>query len=77
MHVRHWMMIGMVAVAAMGAPLSSLALSLDALLPSLSTTGVFTKSSFDKFLNVYKTVGETVEIDLTEGKLWTNEFVTK
>lgn len=29
MHVRHWMMIGMVAVAAMGAPLSSLALSLD------------------------------------------------
>lgn len=55
----------------------TLALSLDALLPSLSATGEFSKPSFDKFLNVYKTVGETIEIDLTEGKLWTNEFVKK
>jgi NitT/TauT family transport system substrate-binding protein len=55
----------------------TLALSLDALLPSLSATGEFTKASFDKFLDVYKLVGETVEIDLTEGKLWTNEFVKK
>jgi ABC-type nitrate/sulfonate/bicarbonate transport system substrate-binding protein len=55
----------------------TLALSFDALLPALSATGEFTKSSFDKFLNVYKTVGETVDIDLTEGKLWTNEFVKK
>ena len=55
----------------------TLALSLDALLPSLSMSGEFAKSSFDKFLNVYKTVGETVDIDLTEGKLWTNEFVKK
>ena len=55
----------------------TLALSLDVLLPSLSPTGEFTRSSFDKFLNVYKTVGETVDIDLTEGKLWTNEFVRR
>jgi ABC-type nitrate/sulfonate/bicarbonate transport system substrate-binding protein len=55
----------------------TLALSFDALLPSLSATGEFTKASFDKFLEVYKTVGETVEIDLTEGKLWTNDFVMK
>ena len=55
----------------------TLALSLDALLPSLSTSGEFSKSSFDKFMNVYKAVGEPIEIDLTEGKLWTNEFVKK
>lgn len=53
----------------------TLALSFDALLPSLSATGEFTPASFQKFLNVYKTVGEPVDIDLTEGKLWTNEFV--
>lgn len=53
----------------------TLALSLDALLPALSMTGEFTKSSFDKFLVVYRTVGETIDIDLTEGKLWTSEFV--
>ena len=53
----------------------TLALSLDALLPSLSATGEFTPTSFKKFLDVYKTVGEPVEIDLTEGKLWTNEFI--
>jgi NitT/TauT family transport system substrate-binding protein len=52
----------------------TLELSLEALLPSLSATGEFTASSFSKFLDVYKTVGETIEIDLTEGKLWTNDF---
>ena len=55
----------------------TLALSFDALLPSLSASGEFTQASFKKFLDVYKTVGETVEIDLTEGKLWTNEFVRR
>lgn len=53
----------------------TLALSFDALLPSLSGSGEFTPASFQKFLDVYKTVGETVEIDLTEGRLWSNEFV--
>jgi NitT/TauT family transport system substrate-binding protein len=53
----------------------TLSLSFDALLPSLSATGEFTQASFNKFLDVYKTVGETIEIDLTEGALWTNEFV--
>ncbi|MCC6889227.1 MAG: ABC transporter substrate-binding protein [Hyphomicrobiales bacterium] len=53
----------------------TLALSFDALMPSLSATGEFTQASFKKFLDVYKTVGEVVEIDLTEGRLWTNEFV--
>jgi NitT/TauT family transport system substrate-binding protein len=55
----------------------TLALSFDALLPSLSATGEFSQASFTKVLNVYKTVGESVDIDLTEGKLWTNEFVKK
>jgi ABC-type nitrate/sulfonate/bicarbonate transport system substrate-binding protein len=55
----------------------TLALSFDALLPSLSATGQFSQDSFKKVLDVYKTVGESVDIDLTEGKLWTNEFVKK
>ena len=55
----------------------TLAVSFDALLPSLSATGEFTPASFKKFLDVYKTVGEAVDIDLTEGKLWTNEFVKR
>ena len=55
----------------------TLALSFDALLPSLSATGQFSQDSFKKVLDVYRTVGESVDIDLTEGKLWTNEFVKK
>lgn len=55
----------------------TLALSFDALLPSLSATGEFSPASFKKVLDVYKIVGESVDIDLTEGKLWTNEFVKK
>jgi NitT/TauT family transport system substrate-binding protein len=58
-------------------PPETLALSFDTLLPSLSATGEFTQASFKKFLDVYKTVGETIELDLTEGKLWTNEFIKK
>ena len=53
----------------------ALALSLDALLPSLSATGVFTSASFQKVVDVYKTIGEKIDLDLSEGKYWTNEFV--
>jgi len=53
----------------------ALAISFDALLPALSGTGEFTQASLEKFVSVYKTIGENVDIDLSEGKLWTNEFV--
>jgi len=53
----------------------ALAVSFDALLPSLSPTGEFTQASLQKFVDVYKSIGETIDIDLSEGKLWTNEFV--
>ena len=53
----------------------ALAVSFDALLPALSGTGEFTQASLQKFVSVYKTIGENVDIDLSEGKLWTNEFV--
>lgn len=53
----------------------TLALSFDALQPALSATGEFTPSSFEKFLDVYRMVGDPIEIDLTEGKLWSNEYI--
>jgi ABC-type nitrate/sulfonate/bicarbonate transport system substrate-binding protein len=56
-------------------PAPSLALSFDVLLPALSTTGEFTPASLAKFVSVYKTIGENIDVDLSEGKLWTNEFV--
>jgi ABC-type nitrate/sulfonate/bicarbonate transport system substrate-binding protein len=48
--------------------------SLDGLLPAMSATGIFTKEGLEKVTKVYKTVGEDVDIDLSEGKLWTNAF---
>ena len=56
-------------------PAPALALSFDALLPALSPTGEFTPEALQKFLAVYKTIGESIDVDLSEGKLWTNEFV--
>jgi ABC-type nitrate/sulfonate/bicarbonate transport system substrate-binding protein len=53
----------------------ALAVSFDALLPAMSATGEFTPSAMQKFVDVYKTIGEPIDIDLSEGKLWTNEFV--
>ena len=41
----------------------------------MSRTGIFTKEGLEKVQRVYKSVGENVDIDLTEGVLWTNEFV--
>jgi hypothetical protein len=40
----------------------------------MSATGIFTKEGLEKVTKVYKTVGEDVDIDLSEGKLWTNAF---
>ena len=56
-------------------PPAALALSFDALLPSLSATGEFTPASLNKFVAAYKLIGENIDIDLSEGRLWTNEFV--
>jgi ABC-type nitrate/sulfonate/bicarbonate transport system substrate-binding protein len=53
----------------------ALAVSFDALLPALSDTGEFTPAAMQKFVDVYKTIGEPIDIDLSQGKLWTNEFV--
>jgi NitT/TauT family transport system substrate-binding protein len=56
-------------------PPPALALSFDALLPSLSATGEFTPASLQKFVDAYKLIGENIDVDLSEGRLWTNEFV--
>jgi NitT/TauT family transport system substrate-binding protein len=53
----------------------SLALSLDALMPAVSESGTFTEAALRKYLNVFKSIGQGVDADLSEGDLWTNEFV--
>jgi len=53
----------------------SLALSLDALMPAVSETGTFTEGALRKYLDIFKSIGQGTEANLTEGVLWTNEFV--
>ena len=52
----------------------ALAISFDALMPSVSETGRYTQAGIQKLLDVYKTIGRDMSVDLTEGGLWTNEF---
>jgi hypothetical protein len=53
----------------------ALAISFDRLLPAISPTGEFSRDALQKVLAAYKLAGETIDADLTEGKLWTNAFV--
>ena len=55
-------------------PLETLRTSYDALLPAMSQTGAFTQEGLEKFVHVYRTVGEHTNIDLREGKFWTNAY---
>ncbi|HWC04426.1 MAG TPA: ABC transporter substrate-binding protein [Methylomirabilota bacterium] len=56
-------------------PPESLAISLDATLPAISTDGRFSQTGVQRYLDIFKTVGETVSASAAEGVLWTNEFV--
>jgi ABC-type nitrate/sulfonate/bicarbonate transport system substrate-binding protein len=56
-------------------PPDSLAVSLDATLPAISTDGRFSQTGVQRYLDIFKTVGETVNASAAEGVLWTNEFV--
>ncbi len=56
-------------------PAESLAISLDATLPAISPDGRFTQATVQSYLDIFKTVGETVTATATEGSLWSNEFV--
>jgi NitT/TauT family transport system substrate-binding protein len=53
----------------------SLALSLDALMPAVSATGLYTRAGIQKYLDIFKSIGQGTNADLTEGVLWTNEYV--
>ena len=55
-------------------PAESLAVSLDATLPALSPDGRLSQASVQSYLDIFKTVGETVTASSAEGVLWTNEF---
>ena len=56
-------------------PPESLAISLDATLPAISVDGRFSQTGVQRYLDIFKTVGETVNASAAEGVLWTNEFV--
>ena len=56
-------------------PPDSLAVSLDATLPAISADGRFSQTGVQRYLDIYKTVGETVNASSADGVLWTNEFV--
>jgi NitT/TauT family transport system substrate-binding protein len=56
-------------------PPESLAISLDATLPAISADGRFSQTGVQRYLDIFKTVGETVNASAAEGVLWTNEFV--
>jgi len=56
-------------------PAESLAISLDATLPAISADGRFSQAAVQRYLDIFKTVGETVTASSAEGVLWTNEFV--
>jgi NitT/TauT family transport system substrate-binding protein len=56
-------------------PAASLAISLDATLPAISADGRFSQTGIQRYLDIFKTVGETVSASAAEGVLWTNEFV--
>ena len=52
----------------------SLADSLDATMPAVSSDGRFTQAGIQNYLDVWKTVGLGVPANSAEGVLWTNEF---
>jgi ABC-type nitrate/sulfonate/bicarbonate transport system substrate-binding protein len=56
-------------------PPESLAISLDATLPAISVDGRFSQTGVQRYLDIFKTVGESVSASAAEGVLWTNEFV--
>ncbi len=56
-------------------PAESLALSLDATLPALSADGRFSQAAVQSYLDIFKTIGETVTASAAEGVLWSNELV--
>jgi NitT/TauT family transport system substrate-binding protein len=56
-------------------PAESLATSLDATLPAISVDGRFSQTGVQRYLDIFKTVGESVSASAAEGVLWTNEFV--
>jgi len=56
-------------------PADSLAISLAATLPALSADGRFTQATVQSYLDIFKTVGESVTASSAEGVLWSNEYV--
>jgi NitT/TauT family transport system substrate-binding protein len=56
-------------------PADSLALSMDAILPAISTDGTFTEAGIQNYLDIFRTVGQTVNASSKEGVLWTNDYV--
>ena len=58
-------------------PAEAMRISMDRLLPAISSTGLFTKEGLLKVKRVYENVGEKMDINFDEGSFWTNQFVKK
>jgi NitT/TauT family transport system substrate-binding protein len=58
-------------------PADSLAVSLDATLPALSSDGRFTQAQVQSYLEIFKTIGQSVTASAAEGVLWTNSTLEK
>ena len=55
-------------------PADSLAVSLDAPLPALSSDGLFSRAGVQSYLDIFRTIGEPVSAGSGEGVLWTNKY---
>jgi NitT/TauT family transport system substrate-binding protein len=55
-------------------PPDTLAISLDATMPAVSSDGRFTTTGVHNYLNIFSTVGLGVAASPAEGTLWTNKF---
>ena len=56
-------------------PAASLAVGLDATLPAISPDGRFSQAGVQRYLDIFKTIGQPVAASTAEGVLWTNSFV--
>jgi len=56
-------------------PAASLAIGLNAILPAITTDGRFTQAGVQRYLDIFKTIGQPVAASSAEDVLWTNSFV--
>jgi ABC-type nitrate/sulfonate/bicarbonate transport system substrate-binding protein len=56
-------------------PAASLSIGLDAIMPAITTDGRFTQAGVQRYLDIFKTIGQPATASSAEGVLWTNSYV--